>query len=386
MKLPLDHLVPTDGLFSDMVREGYVSVQSHPDDPCLVIYNYTEKAQYEKVWNEVTLNCRGLIVCVEGGDVLAATTVVARPFRKFFNLSEQPDIFGAEDYVVALDKMDGSLGILYTAPDGLPAIATRGSFASPQAQHATKVYRERYHGKWNPSMDSETYLFEIVFPANRIVLDYGQQDDLVLLGSREILSGDIYDPWMAVDFDGWTGPVAETLYEGPLSGALALEDRPNAEGIVIRSATAQAKVKQEDYVALHKIVFGLNERAVWEHLSSGRDSDDMLDGLPDEFHDWVRGVATSLLLAYARINHQCAENLMQCQAAVRLQPSMGLPHVDPEKDPRAYRKEIADYVRKCEHPGIVFSMLDGRDVSKAIWKLVYPPHRTFANQPEEAPA
>lgn len=37
------------------------------------MYNYTAKAQYDKLWNEVTLQCRGLILDGDGN-------VVARPF------------------------------------------------------------------------------------------------------------------------------------------------------------------------------------------------------------------------------------------------------------------------------------------------------------------
>lgn len=384
MNLYIDHLFDR-GLLDQMLHEGYIRAQQHPDDPYLTIYNYTDKAQIEGVWNPATLACRGLIIRYEKDGGSLQGRVVARPFDKFFNLSEQPNAIRYDLPVRAYDKMDGSLGILYMAPDGLPAIATRGSFSSPQAQHATEVYRERYHGKWEPSVDTETYLFEIIYPENRIVLNYGDRDDLVLLGSRAILSGDILDPWTAQDFDGWPGPMSEVLYEGPMSGALALEDRPNAEGVVLRYGdSTQVKVKQADYVALHKIVFGLNERAVWEHLSSGKGINEMLDGLPDEFHSWVRGVALDLLLRFNRIQHQCAEDLMRCQQMVRTQPLFGLPLVDPEREPRAYRKEIADYIRQCEHSGIVFSMLDGKDPSKAIWKLLYPPHRTFADQPEEA--
>ena len=46
--------------------------------------------------------------------------------------------------VEVTDKMDGSLGILYRRPDGVCAIATRGSFASDQALEANKIWSESY--------------------------------------------------------------------------------------------------------------------------------------------------------------------------------------------------------------------------------------------------
>ena len=68
-------------LLEEMLEKGYVRKQQHPEAP-LWIYNYTVEAQYERVWNDITLQCRGLIL---GHDY----AVVARPFGKFFNLGEQ---------------------------------------------------------------------------------------------------------------------------------------------------------------------------------------------------------------------------------------------------------------------------------------------------------
>ena len=128
-------------LLSLMVREGYVRVQQHPSAP-LVIHNYTEKAQYESVWNEVTLTCRGLISAPDG-------TIVARPYPKFFNHGQPgaPEL-GLDARVRVTDKADGSLGVVHFDGTGY-AVATRGSFASEQALHATALLRDRYAG-WTP--------------------------------------------------------------------------------------------------------------------------------------------------------------------------------------------------------------------------------------------
>mgnify|MGYP001586199763 CR=1 FL=1 len=49
------------GNLQKMVDEKYISVQKHPEVD-LWIYNYTQKAQFDRVWNEETLSCRGLIL------------------------------------------------------------------------------------------------------------------------------------------------------------------------------------------------------------------------------------------------------------------------------------------------------------------------------------
>ena len=61
-------------------EQGLLYKQVHPILP-LTIWNYTEKVQYESLWDDITLQCRGLVTDTEGN-------IVARPFRKFFNMEE----------------------------------------------------------------------------------------------------------------------------------------------------------------------------------------------------------------------------------------------------------------------------------------------------------
>ncbi|MDW6066158.1 RNA ligase [Streptomyces sp. FXJ1.4098] len=124
-------------LLARSLDAGYVREQTHPTLP-LRIFNYAEKAVFEREWNEVTRQCRGLVIDRQG-------RILARPYAKFFNYSEHPEgTFDLDDRVVVTDKLDGSLGILYPLPGGGHAITTRGSFASDQALHATKIWQERY--------------------------------------------------------------------------------------------------------------------------------------------------------------------------------------------------------------------------------------------------
>jgi RNA ligase len=133
MTLLTDVLDPAE--LASAVDNGHVRVQRHPARP-YEIYNYTEACQYAGAWTPVTLACRGLIVT---GD-----TVLARPWPKFFNHSEGHAPRLRPDAPVSVtDKADGSLGILFPDEDGW-AVATRGSFTSDQARHATAVLRTRY--------------------------------------------------------------------------------------------------------------------------------------------------------------------------------------------------------------------------------------------------
>ena len=145
-----------------MIDEKLVIVQKHKNTDYF-IYNYGPKAQYERIWNDITIQCRGLILD-------SNYNVIARPFKKFFNLEEHTNdnipLMPFEVY----EKMDGSLGILYWIDDK-PYIATRGSFESDQAIYATNILHNKYKYVI-PKLDkSKTYLFEIIYPENRIVVN-----------------------------------------------------------------------------------------------------------------------------------------------------------------------------------------------------------------------
>lgn len=332
------------------LNERLVARKVHPSAP-LAILNYTERCQYERgMWSPVTTQCRGLIYHTE------TMEVVARPFRKFFNYGQaEAPVVALDDRVVVADKLDGSLGVLYPTEEGW-AVATRGAFTSDQALHATALYQERYAGFVVP--EGVTLLFEIVYPANRIVVDYGTQDDLVLLGAVEIATGKslpVNDPRVVK----WPGPRVAVLAECTVAEALALPPRPNAEGVVLHlvATDERVKVKQEDYVALHRIVTGFNERVVWEHLSAGRPLADLLAPLPDEFHEWAKRIASGLESA-VEADRQEIE-----RAYVALVGSL----------PEGWgRKEFALQAKNHPMPWGLFARLDGKDYLPAIWKQHYP--------------
>ena len=279
--MKLNQLINPASLAHD-INEGLIKVTGHPDFP-LDIYNYTERAQYSKKWNKATTASRGLIVNRGTGDI------VARPFSKFFNYEERPNLIGMVDYVVVTDKMYGSLGIMYQPEkDHAPLIATRGSFASDQALHGIDILKGKYPDFY--PIQGYTYLFEIIYPENRIVLDYGHTNDLFILGAVNIETGMVINAQALSD---WPGPKVDTLGGFSLREALSIGPRQGKEGLVVRSINTgnMLKIKQEDYIRLHRIVTGLNQRTVWEMLKEGKDP---YEGVPDELHEWVSKVANNL--------------------------------------------------------------------------------------------
>ena len=270
-------------LLEEMIAKGYVTQRWHRDYD-LAVLNYTDKAQFDNEWNPVTRQCRGLIIRLD--DDGQDAEIIARPFPKFFNYGQPgADEIDLDERAKVMDKVDGSLGILYRTPDDKLAVATRGSFHSEQAEWATAWLHESLEPEeierlydWTGTF---TDLFEIVYPENRIVVDYGEAERLVYLGSIHDTTGEFRRFWVR-------GVPEAALLGGSLREALDLEPRENAEGVVVATLDGRAvKLKQEDYLLKHKARFNLTPLRVWEAWAGEVQFSDFLADLPDEFHNAV---------------------------------------------------------------------------------------------------
>ena len=336
------------GLYKEMLVEKYMRANKHPDLP-LTILNYTEKAQFENVWNAVTKKCRGLVI----DDKL---NVVARPFDKFMNYGQnQADVFLMDYAVEVTDKMDGSLGIVFEYR-GRWHIATRGSFTSDQAIWATWFISLPHKFYCSYLKPEETYLVEIIYPGNRIVLDYGDREDLVLLAARNAVTGSVR---AAKDVEEWYGPKTTTFPYKTLREALEAVPRPNAEGYVVYfpDLDYRIKIKQDDYVALHKIVTGLTERRIWENMKEGKSLRELCEIIPDEWHDWLSEVYTSISAQF----YDYKKALI-----------LDYRHFLLQLDENFTRKDFALAVKDYCKAGIMFLMLDDKNIDDKVWDLVKP--------------
>lgn len=373
MEKPITKAVYTPDIkrLEQLVVDGYINKQKHPTAD-LLIWNYSKTAQFERVWNEDTMNCRGLITDLEGN-------VRARPFKKFFNFEQlDPSEIPDEPFDV-YDKLDGSLGIMYWIED-TPYIATRGSFTSDQSAKANQLL----HGKMSHFigfLDKDiTYLFEILYPENRIVVDYGQMEDLVLLATISTTTGEeiplnqMYPFTMVKRYNGITD--YKKLKE------LATD---NAEGFVVRFMNGfRMKLKFDEYMRLHRILTGVSNKAIWEilaveHLATlgldakwiavglkmhqptvegilsenGKAMDQYLDKVPDEFYDWVKYTSSELKKAYTTRANEINEEFNQLDKS--------LPY-----------KELALQIKKSPNHSELFRLANQHSCDNLIWLAVYP--------------
>lgn len=342
--------------YKKAVADKYIKVQKHPEYE-LYIHNYTDACTWDQAWNNATMSCRGLITDADGN-------IMSRGMPKFFNSDqEQAPVLALDDEVVTSEKMDGSLGILYYHGE-TEYIATRGSFSSDQAEWATKWWwRNR------PEIALEagvTYLFEIIYPENRIVVDYGDKESLVLLGTVHNESGKFtpLNPW---------GLDHAPRYDYPTWGeVLAAPERPNSEGFVItrKSDGAMVKVKYEDYKRLHKYMTRVTERHVWECLMNETSLEAEFAGAPDEFHVWVREVADRLNTEFDARHAQIILDYRE----IRFGHEEFLFEVE---DAREAKKNFALAIKDEKDKSYYFSLFEDRTITPSVWKELKPEAFTF---------
>lgn len=254
--------------------------------PCgeLVLYDYTEKCQFDKLWDEVTLNHRGTVYSLKTGEV------VAKAFPKFFNWSEllpsrQKELANSKDFQV-FEKLDGSLGILYFYKDSW-RMNTRGSFTSDQAIRGLELLESQVGSQLKTDY---TYLVEIIYPENRIVVDYKGESKLVFLSSYHTKSG------VEAGHMPFKNRRIQYDFESIQEVQAKLKTLPfNEEGYVVKFADgSRAKFKGDEYVEMHRLISGLSPLTLWERMEMGIVSKEFLSTIPEEFRPQYEDIAVEL--------------------------------------------------------------------------------------------
>jgi RNA ligase len=310
----------------------------------------------------VTLQCRGLITEDTTG------TILVRPFNKFFNYEEvvgKGMIPTKGDYVYIQEKMDGSLGILFNYKDEW-IMATRGSFTSEQAIKGLEIVKSKYFlVSWAKEY---AYLVEIIYPENRIVVDYGEEKvtflSVVLNESWKWKPTDDTElHWTTAKMILHANGVKDNLvkteqhfnFSDELYKSLKEKNETNKEGFVLRfqPGNFRMKIKFEEYVRLHKVMTNLSTTAVWEVLSNGGNMDDLLKDVPDEFYFKINEYEKSLIAQFNKLEEEYQNHFDSIR---RL----------------GNRKLFAQTAIMFQYPSILFGMLDGKDISPIIWKIIKP--------------
>jgi len=338
------------------IESGLITSRKHPTLPYEIL-NYSQKTQFDKLWDDYTKMCRGLILD-------DSHNIIARPFPKFFNLNEtqETSIQNLPNEIPSItEKYDGSLGILY-AENNLPSIATRGSFESEQAIWATNWIREEGY-TLDDFKPNYTYLFEIICSESKNVVNYGQYQGLILLAVISNKDGSEINHEKEAESLEFTYAKSYPFEE--IEEAIEWLDQfdgTEKEGVVCKYSNGlRLKIKSEDYKRLHKILSGFSEKDIWEALSKGKSLDEFLNLVPDEFFQWIKETESKLINSKIQLIKEATEISLKASKLLS-------------------RREQATYIiqytkdKQRGFSGLVFNILDGKvkESEKSMWNMLKP--------------
>lgn len=341
------------------LQEGLVDKSLHKRFP-LMILTYSRKAIFDNVWDDITTKCRGLIVDYKTGEI------IARPFEKFFNINTD---YRPETQVgnlplkepVVTEKLDGSLGIIYTY-DGEHAVASKGSFHSDHAEWATKWYRDNVpNPEWPAGFTPVTEM--ICESVQRHVVSYDGVEQMVVTALIHNETGGEMGRELLKHWADWNNMLCVAEHQMTVADALAANPS-NEEGYVLTwyagaRPPLRVKVKVPEFLRLQKIMHGISPRTIFEHM---RDSDQTLPvewldkAMPEvtkEVIAWRDKIAVEYTYIFSMSSAIVKQALTQCTT----------------------RKEFALYFHRPEnrpYAPVCFALMDQKNYQKVIWKLIEP--------------
>lgn len=345
-----------------LAKEGFVRKVI---SPCkrLVLYNYTDKCTYEKKWNEHTINARGTVYEIATGKV------VARAFPKFFNfgelvVSKQRNLLKKESFTTT-EKMDGSLGIMYFY-DGEWRINTRGSFTSDQAVKAKGILHSKYDINFIDGND--TILLEIIYPSDKIVVDYGDKEELVILSVLKTSNAEERNPFTLNYISSFSRiPVVNKHH---FSSIQEIVDKiktmgMNEEGFVVQfDGGERVKFKSEEYLKVARLLSNLTPLNFWRNMSQGKVDENFISIIPEEFRKEVDEIKNSLENEYVKIQDEIVSDIDKIiRTTGRIQD---------QSDFKKVGLALKDGNLGIKHDKIIFPYISGKDIDSYIMKYIRP--------------
>lgn len=279
------------------VTDGFVRESTDASNPELHVLCYTPAATYTRHWNAVTHACRGLLARY-GGHISDGTAdledaiMLSRGIPKFFCADGIDEVDGtitvsltdddeeiSEDGLYSFsanapahvsDKLDGAMGVTFIDPTTRRArIHTKGSTTSDEALAANRILEGLR--ATNATLDTDvtriiesdhmTPVFEILCTSVAHIVDYGNVNELRLLGAVDHATGE----WFPVsesktlsDFADRHGIATPEVFPvSSVGAALALPERKGCEGVVVCThdghRQVMLKVKYEPFLALQQL-------------------------------------------------------------------------------------------------------------------------------------
>jgi hypothetical protein len=312
-------------------------------------------------WTKDTLIFRSS-VWTEAGELVSAS------FPKFFNWNEKDNLVPPPDSLIhttAVEKIDGST-LIVSKFEKHTIIRTRGTFDVGVFENANEVeiLKQRHPKAFQP-IDGISYIYEWYSPANKIVLNLGDEPLLFLVGAIAHADYSLLTQYTLDMLSDQLGvPRPSTMTFSDIDTLLAdVSAFKGKEGVCLYYEQDQhiKKVKGAAYLALHAFKSDLSINNLLEvYVEQGRPS----------YTDFYNYIAE-------HFDYECAEAAkgsasILCDAnkeAVKIVDHMIKFAKDCEVLSRkeAAAKIISSY-GKTSRAGFVFTLLDGKPLDIEAYK------------------
>lgn len=220
------------------------------------VINYTPTVQFNKLWDEVTLTCRGLVVNLETKEI------ISRPFLKFFNYFESEVKLDLNSPAVVSKKYDGSM-VAISKWNDIIFISSRSTLKN----YVTDLVRKILKDKAITLEEGTTHLFELISPEDLHIEKYNFED-IVYLGSVINSNGEedfFREIWprraekiLVTNLKKFLNKIETTEFKGSIE-----------EGYVVEQFTdkkVKAKIKYKQYLELHRVMNNLSTKRLFKLL------------------------------------------------------------------------------------------------------------------------
>jgi len=324
--------------FQRLKKSKLVFIRRHPTLPINIMV-YTPKSKFERKWTKELLIARGLVVDDDG-------KILARPIPKFFNDFEITGTLPSGPIEV-YEKMDGSLIVMFFL-NGKPIFATKGTFTSEQATKAQAIFRLKYK---DLSLDQDyTYCFEVIYPENRIIVNYESEEDIFLIAKIHTKTG----KQESIHGLGFRTVKQFATIDG-IDKIQELKDldRSNEEGFVIKfENNFRMKLKFETYFKLHKAAYGYSEQQIWTFLQKGEEIP--TKHLSEEECETISTMKNDFMVRFETLKADLQKEY------------------DDIKQSSNDQKETISKIQKSSSPGAIFCFDKGKNCDPIIWRLLKP--------------
>jgi RNA ligase len=204
-----------------------------------------------------------------------------------------------------------------------------------------------------------TLLFEIIYPDNRIVVDYGNEEMLVLLAARNTITGEYYDGEFLAEVACRYNFITVAFHSMPQNAqdiAVLVRGWDNGrEGVVVEFRDGSRwKFKADAYVQVHRLLSRLSFKRILEAIRDGV-IDDTLPLLPPHLQKGVLATMDEI----AQVRQLVRERVFRVYATAPLE---GTTRGDFARWVMAFHKDISMYL---------FRLYDNQEIDRDIWKHAF---------------